>query len=439
MKRTLTEALLSWKNDSERKPLIIKGVRQCGKTYLLKEFGNEYYEDVAYFNFEENEALGKVFENDFDVNRILFDLGLYLGRTIKAQKTLIIFDEIQVCSRAITSLKYFCENAPEFHIACAGSLLGIALNKPTSFPVGKVDFLNLYPMSFSEFVRANGEDVLADYIEAYNGDIAVSELVGSKLSMLLKQYYVTGGMPEVVLTWCNTHDIEKVEIVQQRIIDSYELDFAKHAPIKDFPKLTAIWHSIPEQLARDNNKFIFGHVKKGWRSKDLEDALEWLIDAGLAYKVCRIEKPFMPMSSYAEPTIFKLYMADVGILRKLSKLPYEVILESSPTYVEFKGAMTENYVLCELIKSADKEPYYWNSGNSAEVDFVIQCGKEIVPIEVKSEKNVKAKSLAEYRKKYQPAISVKTSMRIETTGKEVLNIPLYLISSIKQIITNKTK
>lgn len=439
MKRTLTEALLSWKNDSERKPLIIKGVRQCGKTYLLKEFGNEYYEDVAYFNFEENEALGKVFENDFDVNRILFDLGLYLGRTIKAQKTLIIFDEIQVCSRAITSLKYFCENAPEFHIACAGSLLGIALNKPTSFPVGKVDFLNLYPMSFSEFVRANGEDVLADYIEAYNGDIAVSELVGSKLSMLLKQYYVTGGMPEVVLTWCNTHDIEKVEIVQQRIIDSYELDFAKHAPIKDFPKLTAIWHSIPEQLARDNNKFIFGHVKKGWRSKDLEDALEWLIDAGLAYKVCRIEKPFMPMSSYAEPTVFKLYMADVGILRKLSKLPYEVILESSPTYVEFKGAMTENYVLCELIKSADKEPYYWNSGNSAEVDFVIQCGKEIVPIEVKSEKNVKAKSLAEYRKKYQPAVSVKTSMRIETTGKEVLNIPLYLISSIKQTVSKKTK
>lgn len=439
MKRTLTEALLSWKNNPEKKPLIIKGVRQCGKTYLLKEFGKEYYDDVAYFNFEENEALGKVFENDFDVKRILFDLGLYLGRTIKPHTTLIILDEIQVCSRAITSLKYFCENAPEYHITCAGSLLGIALNKPTSFPVGKVDFLNLYPMSFSEFVRANGEEVLADYIEAYNGDTVVSELVGSKLSMLLKQYYVTGGMPEVVLTWVNTHDIEKVEVVQQRIIDSYELDFAKHAPIKDFPKLTAIWHSIPEQLARDNNKFIFGHVKKGWRAKDLEDALEWLIDAGLAYKVCRIEKPFMPMSSYAEPTVFKLYMADVGILRKLSKLPYEVILDASPSYVEFKGAMTENYVLCELIKSADKEPYYWNSGNSAEVDFVIQCGKDIVPIEVKSEKNVKAKSLAEYRKKYQPAISVKTSMRIETTGKEVLNIPLYLISSIKQTISNKTQ
>lgn len=439
MKRTLTESLLLWKKDFGRKPLIIKGVRQCGKTYLLKEFGKEHYDDVAYFNFEENEALCKVFENDFDVKRILFDLGLYLGRTIKPQTTLIIFDEIQVCSRAITSLKYFCENAPEFHIACAGSLLGIALNKPSSFPVGKVDFLNLYPMSFSEFVRANGEDVLADYIECYNGENAVSELVGSKLSALLKQYYVTGGMPEVVLTWVNTHDIEKVEIVQQRIIDSYELDFAKHAPIKDFPKLTAIWHSIPEQLARDNSKFIFGHVKKGWRSKDLEDALEWLIDAGLAYKVCRIEKPFVPMSSYAEPTAFKLYMADVGILRKLSKLPYEVILDSSPVYVEFKGAMTENYVLCELIKSADKEPYYWSSGNSAEVDFVIQCGKEIVPIEVKSEKNVKARSLAEYRKKYQPAVSVKTSMRTETNGKEVLNIPLYLISAIKQIISNKTK
>lgn len=241
-------------------------------------------------------------------------------------------------------------------------------------------------------------------------------------------------MPEVVDAWCRTRSIEKVESIQQAIINSYELDFAKHAPAKDFPKLSAIWRSIPEQLAKENAKFIFSHVKKGWRSKDLEDALEWLVGAGLVYKVRKIEKPFIPLSSYADETAFKLYMADVGILRKLSKLPYEVILDAAPTYKEFKGAMTENYVLCELLGTVDDTAYYWSSGNTAEVDFVIQCGKEIVPIEVKSEKNVKTRSLMEYRKKYEPRYSVKTSMKNETKGEEVLNIPLYLISSMKKFM-----
>lgn len=434
MERLLFQELIAWKEKTNRKPLILKGVRQCGKTYLLKTFGRQCYADTAYFNFEETESLKTLFETDYDVNRILFELGLTLGRTIQRETTLIIFDEIQECGRAITALKYFCENAPEYHIVCAGSLLGIALKKQPSFPVGKVDFLTLYPMSYAEFLLANGETQLAGYLTAFKRGEKISEPVANKLVTYLKQYYVTGGMPEVVQMWCETHDIEKTEKVQQMILDSYQFDFSKHAPVKDFPKILAIWQSIPEQLAKDNSKFIFGHVRKGWRAKDLEDALVWLEGAGLVHKVCRIEKPFIPMSAYADPTVFKLYLCDVGLLRKLSKLPYEVILESSALYTEFKGAMTENFVLCELLKSSENTPYYWTSGNSAEVDFVIQCGTQIVPIEVKSERNVKAKSLAEYRKKYEPVYAVKTSMRSETNGIGVLNIPLYLIGRLQALI-----
>lgn len=433
MERTLIYELLVWKEKENRKPLVLKGVRQCGKTYLLKDFGNRYYDNVAYFNFEETDSLISVFEKDYDTKRIILELELFLGKSIKPGATLIILDEIQECGRALTAMKYFCENAPEYHIVCAGSLLGIALQKQLSFPVGKVDFLTLYPMSFSEFLRACGSETLADYIENFKKGDTVPEPIGDKLTTFLRQYYITGGMPEVVSTWQKTNNIEEVERVQQNIINSYELDFAKHAPTKDFPKLTAIWRSIPEQLAKQNTKFIFSHVKKGWRSKDLEDALEWLIAAGLVYKVCKIEKPFIPLSSYADDTWFKLYMADIGILRKLSKLPYEVILDATPNYKEFKGSLTENYVLCELVKSVDETLYYWSSGNTAEVDFILQSGSEIVPVEVKSERNVKARSLAEYRKKYTPKYSVKTSMKNETNGEEVLNIPLYLISALERL------
>ena len=428
MERSLITRLLEWKESPNRKPLILKGVRQCGKTYLLQEFGALYYESCAYFNLEENEGLKAVFEKDYDISRIVFELGLYCGKTIVPEKTLLILDEIQECGRALTAMKYFCENAPEYHVVCAGSLLGIALQKQLSFPVGKVDFLTLYPMSFLEFLRAAAPQPLSDFAMDFKKGDHVPAVIGEKLATLLRQYYITGGMPEVVSVWCNTHSIEQVEAVQQAIINSYELDFAKHAPAKDFPKLTAIWRSIPEQLAKENTKFIFSHVKKGWRSKDLEDALEWLIAAGLVYKVCKIEKPFMPLSSYADDTSFKLYMSDVGILRKLSKLPWEVVLDATPSYKEFKGSMTENYVLCELLKSVDDTAYYWSSGNTAEVDFVIQSGTEIVPIEVKSERSVKSRSLVEYRKKYSPKYSVKTSMKHETDGEELLNVPLYLIS-----------
>ncbi len=437
MERLLIADLIKWKTNPDRKPLILKGVRQCGKTYLLKAFGEQYYKNYAYFNFEENEGLKTVFDKDYDTSRILFELGLSAGRTLEAGNTLIILDEIQECGRAITAMKYFCENAPEYHIVCAGSLLGIALQKQLSFPVGKVDFLTLYPMSFVEFMKAVCSDQFADYIANFKKGDTLPSVAADKVSGYLRQYYMTGGMPEVVNTWCKTHSMEEVEKVQQAIINSYELDFAKHAPAKDFPKLSAIWRSIPEQLAKENTKFIFSHVKSGWRSKDLEDALEWLIGAGLVYKVCKIEKPFIPLSSYADDTSFKLYMADVGILRKLSKLPYEVILDTTPTYVEFKGAMAENFVLCQLLESTDDTAYYWSSGNTAEVDFVIQCGKNIVPIEVKSEKNVKARSLAEYRKKYEPTYAVKTSMKSDISGEEVMNIPLYLISSLKSFLTEK--
>lgn len=436
MERTLLKDLLSWKEKPNRKPLVLKGVRQCGKTYLLKVFGKTHYEDVAYFNFEETGALSTVFDKDYDVRRIVFELGLFAGKTITPGSTLIILDEIQECGKALTAMKYFCENAPEYHIVCAGSLLGIALQNQLSFPVGKVDFLTLYPMSFSEFLRACGPETLADYLDTFKKGDTLPKPVADNLSTFLRQYYITGGMPEAVHTWKQTGSIEEVERVQQAIINSYELDFAKHAPPKDFPKLTAIWRSIPEQLAKENTKFIFSHVKKGWRSKDLEDALEWLIAAGLVHKVRKIEKPFMPLSSYADDTAFKLYMSDVGILRKLSKLPYEVILDATPHYREFKGSLTENFVLCELVKSVDDSLYYWSSGNTAEVDFILQCGSEIIPVEVKSERNVKARSLAEYRKKYAPKYSVKTSMRGETNGEELLNIPLYLISGLKRFATD---
>jgi predicted AAA+ superfamily ATPase len=288
-------------------------------------------------------------------------------------------------------------------------------------------------MNFYEFLEANNEEMLSEYIKNLRVSDKVSELVHEKLVFYLRNYYLSGGMPEVVKIWCQTKDIQKVEAAQQRILDSYELDFAKHAPNNAYPKLAAIWRSIPEQLSKENSKFIFGQVRKGWRAKDLEDALEWLISAGLTYKVCKIEKPFMPLSAYADQTFFKLFLSDIGLLRRLSKLDPSVIFDKSDTYKEFKGALTENFALCELMSCSENIPYYWKSQNIAEVDFVVQAGAEIVPIEVKSEKNVKAKSLAEYRKKYEPKLSVKTSMKLLSKDDNILNVPLYLIWRIDNL------
>ncbi len=428
MKRNLINDLVKWKNKKEKKPLIIKGVRQCGKTYLLKEFGKQYYENVAYFNFEKSEELISIFDNNLDPSRIIYELGILKGKSIDYKNTLIIFDEIQFCNKALTSLKYFCEELHWYHIVCAGSLLGIALSKPLSFPVGKVEFLTLYPMNFYEFLLANGEKMLCEYLLKLSSREKIQEAFEKKLESYLKNYYICGGMPEVVAEWIKTKNIEEIEVIQQRIIDSYELDFAKHAPNKDFPKISAIWRSIPEQLSKENSKFIFNQVKKGLRAKDLEDSLEWIISAGLVYKVVKITKPFIPLSSYAEETFFKLYMVDVGLLRKMSKLPASVILSQNELYREFKGALTENYVLTELVKLNDGIPCFWRSKNTAEVDFIIQSGENIVPLEVKSEKNDKSRSLKEYNKKYNPKIYKKISMKNISPN----NLPLYLVWNIKK-------
>jgi len=430
MYRLMYEKLIKWKEDKYRKPLLLKGVRQCGKTYLLKEFGQKSYADVAYFNFEGNAPLMACFEKDLDVQRIIEELGILRKKAINPAETLLIFDEIQFCNNALTSLKYFSENLPQCHVVCAGSLLGIALSKPLSFPVGKVDFLTLHPMNFYEFLLANGESMLCEYVDKAGLFGSLPEAFSEKLKMYIRNYFITGGMPEVVMKWIGTKDIETVESTLQEIIDSYELDFAKHAPKSDFPKLSLIWRSIPEQLANESGKFMFGRVKHGMRAKDLEDALQWIIAAGLAIKVARIEKPGMPLSAYAEQGYFKLYMADIGLLRRMSKLPADALFEKNGAFTEFKGAFAENYVLCELYSLQGDAPYYWKSGNVAEVDFVVQFASYIVPIEVKSGENDRAKSLSEYRKKYSPEICIKTSMNAARDG-EVKNVPLYMMWKIK--------
>lgn len=435
MKRLLSAELNKWRQKSNRKPLVLKGVRQCGKTWLLREFGKQYYPDVATFNFEENPALCSIFDQDLDAKRILLELGIVRGKAIQPEKTLIILDEIQACGKALTSLKYFRENAPEYHIVCAGSLLGIALHEEQSFPVGKVDFLTLYPMSFEEFLMAMDQEMLAGYLDSLKPGQKISEPVANQLTGWLRQYFIIGGMPEVVRTWKETGELIEAERVQQAILLSYELDFAKHAPRTEFPKLNAIWTSIPQQLSKPNNKFMFSHVKKGWRAKELENALEWLIGAGLIHKVCLIEKPYFPLSSYADATSFKLYLCDIGLLRKLAGVPAQIIWNTSDLYTEFRGAMTENYVLTELIRSVADTLYYWNSGNTAEVDFVLQQGVEIVPIEVKPQKSIKSRSLAEYRKKYNPAYAVKTSMVPELSISTLLNIPLFMIHTLPKWIS----
>jgi uncharacterized protein len=427
MKRLLMDELIQWKDKKDRKPLVLKGIRQCGKTYLLKEFGRLFYEDVAYFNFEGNPALGERFIQNLDPKRIITELGILHRKPIQPGKTLVIFDEIQFCNHALAALKYFCEDAPEYHIASAGSLLGIVLSRPLSFPVGKVDFLTLRPMSFYEFLLGNGEKMLLDYVHKIDKIEPLPQMFADQLISYLKNYYITGGMPEVVAKWLDSKDVAEVETIQQGILDSYTLDFAKHALVTDIPKLGLIWNSIPDQLAKENGKFIYGHVRDGARAKDFEDALQWLEDAGLVFKVNKIEKPAIPLSAYANPSYFKLYVPDVGLLRKMARVPANAIYEDIPLYKEFKGVLTENYVLLELVNILETTPFYWKSHNTAEVDFVAQFDTKIVPFEVKASTNVKARSLAVYREKYQPEISVKASMLNLYFGNGLLNMPLYLL------------
>jgi len=431
MQRVLMEKLIEWKDNPNKKPLVLQGVRQCGKTFLLKEFGARYYEDVFYCKFDDDKGLAGFFEQNLDPRRIIKDLSVFRNKDIKPLTTLIIFDEVQSCGKALTALKYFYEDAPEYHIIAAGSLLGVAIPKGTSFPVGKVEFLTLFPMGFYEFLLAQNK-MLAESLKSCSFADSQWSTFRTLLEELYRDFHVVGGMPEVVQSWIDTKSIENVEKIQTQIIKSYENDFAKYAPIMYFPKLSAIWNAIPSQLAKENRKFIFSQVKKSWRAKDLEDALEWLVRSGLVYKVVNIEKPNIPISSYANHTYFKLYMCDIGILRRVANLPASVIVDKSNNYREFKGAMAENYVCNELKRIYETDMYYWTAEGSgrAEVDFIVQDDADIVPIEVKAGTASHARSLTQYCKKYNPGKSVLTSMDY----KKADALPLYAFWKIRDWI-----
>ncbi|MCI9439975.1 MAG: ATP-binding protein [Ruminococcus sp.] len=439
MERDIMKQLIEWKESADRKPLLLTGVRQCGKTYICKEFGETYFEDTAYFYFEGNKGLASVFDYDFNIDRILDELGNVIrGKEIIPGKTLVIFDEIQACPNAITSLKYFCENKRKLHLICAGSLLGVSIKRDNiSFPVGKVDRLFMYPMTFSEFLRADGGKAIYEGVQRYDIDRELPELYTMALKKALKYYYIVGGMPEVAAKWIETHNFEKVEKLQDNILLDYSSDFAKHAPKTDIPKLGWIWDSIPKQLAKDNHKFVFSHVKAGKRSSELEDALEWLVDAGVVRRLELVENPELPLSFCADAAFFKVYMSDVGLLRRKSGVSYRTILEDSELYKNFKGAFTENFVLNEFI-SQGIQPYFWRSGNTAELDFLFEYEDRIIPVEAKAEINTKAKSYRQYCKKYNPSLGFKFSMK--NIGDHMVgdtmtySVPLYLIWMVKRYL-----
>lgn len=442
MERDIMKQLAAWKDSADRKPLLLTGVRQCGKTYLLKEFGNRYFEDTAYFYFEGNRGLASVFEYDFDPERIVRELGSIIrGQEIVPGKTLLIFDEIQACPNAVTSLKYFCENMRGLHIVCAGSLLGVSVKRDNiSFPVGKVDRIRMYPMTFSEFLRADGGEALYEGIRQYAIDRELPELYCVPLEKSLKYYYIVGGMPEAVKKWVDTHNFEEVSGLQDNILMGYGSDFAKHAPKTDVPKLGWIWDSIPKQLAKDNNKFVFSHVKEGKRSSELEDAMEWLTDAGLVHRLEMVSNPELPLSFYADATFFKVYMSDVGLLRRKSGLSHKTILEEPEPYNRFKGALTENYVLNELLAQG-RHPYFWRSGNTAELDFLLEDEDRVIPIEAKANISTRAKSYLQFCKKYKPSLGFKFSMKNAgehmTEGTHTYSIPLYLIWKLEKYLETR--
>lgn len=431
MEREIIKKLKAWKDNPDRKPLILTGVRQCGKTYAMKDFGEMCFEDVAYFNFEGDEGLQSIFDYNLKTERILEELGqLYHGKPLIPGKTLVIFDEIQACPRAVTSLKYFCEENRKLHLICAGSLLGVALKREhISFPVGKVDHMQMYPMSFSEFLQAENPKLHAG-VQHFDFEKALPAAYTEPLSKLQRIYYAVGGMPEAVAAWIESHDFEKVERIQDNILIDYRSDFSKHAPIAEVPKITWVWDAIPAQLAKDNHKFIFSHVKQGARAKDLEDALQWLVDAGLAYRLELVEKPELPLSFCANKTNFKVYLSDVGLLRRKSGVSAQTILQGTERFNRFKGALTENYVMTELLVLG-KQPYFWKSGNTAELDFLIEDGEKLIPIESKAEVNTKAKSYRLFCNRYQPELGFRCSMKnigehfVERTY--TYSLPLYLL------------
>lgn len=432
MYRYAIEELYKWKEKKNRKPLIIEGARQVGKTWLMKEFGEKAYSHTVYINFDSNSTMAELFSTDLNIERIITGLELYSSQKIYADKTLIIFDEVQEIPRALSSLKYFYENAPQYQIICAGSLLGIALHQGTSFPVGKVDFLKLYPLSFKEFMMATGNERYVEVLEKQ--DYQTVTTFKNVFINSLKQYYYIGGMPEVVLHFSEYKDFNEVRAIQQRILNAYEQVFSKHAPNEIVPRIRMLWNSIPAQLTKENKKFIYGLVREGARAKEFETALLWLSDCGLIHKVHRINAPGLPLKAYADLKAFKLFILDVGLLSCMTGLRQKTLLEGNQLFKEFKGALTEQYVLQQLAAIPSISTYYYtNERNSSEIDFVIDNGEEIIPIEVKAEVNLMAKSLKVYRDKFSPDHCIRTSMSDYKQEDWLLNLPLYAISEIKQI------
>ena len=432
MQRFILKKLIEWKESKYRKPLILKGARQIGKTYILKQFGKENYEGVAYFNFDHDEDLYNLFENTKDPKRILEQLAFIYGKAIIPGKTLIIFDEIQECPNALNSLKYFYEEANEYHIACAGSLLGIRLSH-TSFPVGKVDFLNMYPMTFSEFLIADNAQNLVDYMNSLEKIEKIPDIFFNQLEEKLKAYFIIGGMPEAVSAWVNEKDMELVNKIQNNILSAYESDFSKHTQDSEANKISLIWNSVPSQLAKENKKFLYQVVKEGARAREYENALNWLNDANLIYKIYNVTKTDFPLKAYNDLSAFKIYMNDVGLLRKMSNLDSKIVVEGDKLFEEFKGAFTENYVLNMLTSTLNLVPNYYTFDRN-EIDFIIQYKNNIVPIEVKANKSTNNTSLTKYNEKFNNELSVRFSMNNLSKDGKILNIPLFLIEYVEKFI-----
>ena len=432
MYRTLIKQLYEWKNDKYRKPLIIRGARQVGKTWLMQTFGTEAYDKTLYVNCDKNPRIQELFSIDYNMERIKTSLNIYAGHKIDTSDTLLIFDEIQEIPSALAALKYFNEEAPEYQIMCAGSLLGVALHPGTSFPVGKVEFLDLYPLSYTEFLQAMGKDQLAELLSA--ADYVMINTFKQDYIDNLKLYYFIGGMPEAVAHFIVNKDFNKVRTIQERILATYDQDFSKHAPHDAVPRIRALWNSIPAQLAKENKKFIYGLMKQGARAKDYEMALLWLADCGLVHKVHRVTAPTLPLKAYEDFKAFKLFMLDVGLLSCMSQLGQEILLDKNDLFKEFKGALTEQYVLQQLKTMKEITPYYWtNDRNSAEIDFLIDNRKGVIPLEVKAETNLQAKSLKVFREKFEPRIAIRSSMADYKEEEWLINLPLYAIGTIRQL------
>lgn len=435
IQREIIDRLKEWKDTPHRKPLVLQGARQVGKSWALKKFGKECFGDVVYINFDTMPSVKEDFRRTKEPLKLIRSMEIMTGKVISPSTTLIIFDEIQECNEALNSLKYFCEDAPEYAVVCAGSLLGVALNRTgASFPVGKVDFMTLYPVSFAEYLRAIDAQLYRAYM-MIDDIMAVPEAVHLQLADAYKLYLVLGGMPEAVSTYIDTHTWSSVKTVQEAILKSYSLDFAKHISNKDIPRVFQVWGNLQDQLAREDRKFRYGDVQKGGRAREYEAAIEWLCLAGLVHKVSCIETPRLPLSAYKKSNAFKLYLNDVGLLGRKFDLDATTVLSGDRLFREFKGVMAENYVLQSLVRQFGNRHYYWTSGNTAEVEFILQYAGNVIPIEVKAERNVTAKSLAVYRKQYAPRLSVRFSMLNMRKDGDLLNLPLYLVDKTEEIIS----